>query len=546
MRLIRLCPLIGVLALMSVGCASWFRSDSSAVTPVWQTKPATPPARPVPSARPEPAAPVGAQSIRVQLMQGQSSIAFDTTQPATLRHGDEQLTLRSGSWQLRPTGVTPARRRFHVFVKTFPPAARDQADAFVAQWKAQGQAPEIIAMGRRFRSEQGRELDDQILWISINRYATQADAEAAKRTLESQKLWGWIQPEIVQPGSGVASIEASGGAVAQRLKLPLTIHANAPITIQNVQHGFESSQKETRSYSGALEVGVGADGLLAITEIAPLEDYLAGVLPAEMPASWPAEALKAQAVAARSDTVANLSLKHTLEGFDYCATEHCKAYSGFGARRPTTDQAVSSTKGEVLSDGRRVIPTVFSANCGGWTENNEAVWSSPPDPALRGVSDLTGESAPPANAGRWVTSTPSAFCGGDAKTFRWSKRFTAAELTALVNKKYAVGAVREIVPGERGVSGRLKSLRVVGAAKTETIQKELPIRLAFGGLPSAMFTVDRKAEPGGAAVFVFTGGGRGHGVGLCQQGARGRASAGQRYAEILKHYFTGVTTERVR
>jgi SpoIID/LytB domain protein len=269
-----------------------------------------------------------------------------------------------------------------------------------------------------------------------------------------------------------------------------------------------------------------------------------------MPAGWPAEALKAQAVAARSDTVANLSLKHTLEGYDYCATEHCKAYAGSGVRQPATDQAVAATKGEILSDGQRVVPTVFSANCGGWTENNETVWSSPADPALRGASDLVSAAGAaatgPANLARWLSAPPKAYCGDDVKTFRWTKRLSAVEVTALVNKKYAVGTVRDIVPGDRGVSGRLKSIKVVGSSKTETIQKELPIRFAFGGLPSAMFTVDRKTGPDGATVFTFTGGGRGHGVGLCQQGARGRALAGQRYADILKRYFTGVTTERVR
>lgn len=483
-------------------------------------------------------------------MQGQSQIGITAAQPATVKHGDEQLTLRPGAWSFRPDSVAPARQQFRLFIKTFKPGENDQAAAFVSQWKSQGYPAEIVPFGRRFRTESGKILDNRLLWISVNRFSTLAEAESAKHTLESQKVWGWIQNEVTQPGSGAVAIVNAAGAVAQRLRLPVVVQSPAAISIDNVEHGYGSSQRDTRSYLGLLEISAGPDGLLSLTEIVPLEDYIAGVLPSEMPAGWPVEALKAQAIAARSDTVANLSLKHTLEGYDFCATEHCKAYAGTGARKPMTDQAVAATKGEILTDGQRVAPTVFCANCGGWTENNETVWSSPPDPILRGVSDLEpgprSAASGPANIARWLDPPPKAYCSGDDKTFRWSKRLTTGEITALVNKKYAVGTVRNIELGERGASGRLKWVRVVGSAKTETIQKELPIRLAFGGLPSAMFMVDRKAGTDGAPVFTFTGGGRGHGVGLCQQGARGRALEGQRYADILRRYFTGVTTERVR
>jgi SpoIID/LytB domain protein len=145
----------------------------------------------------------------------------------------------------------------------------------------------------------------------------------------------------------------------------------------------------------------------------------------------------------------------------------------------------------------------------------------------------------------WVLERPNAYCSGDDTYFRWERKYTGSELNAHVGKQHRIGPVTDIILGERAPGGRLKSITIEGRDDSVTIRKELPIRLAFGGLPSAMFTVDFERSPEGLRSVIFRGGGRGHGVGMCQQGARGMALQGKGYVDILRHYFTGVTIERV-
>jgi SpoIID/LytB domain protein len=200
----------------------------------------------------------------------------------------------------------------------------------------------------------------------------------------------------------------------------------------------------------------------------------------------------------------------------------------------------------------RVIPTVFSACCGGWSENNDTVWSGPPNGALRAVADLP-KGANPAPKGlegygivKWLTSTPKAYCSVDKDGFRWKRRYSQKELSALVNKVCAVGTVRAVAMGDRGPGGRLKSVKITGSKGSQVIQKELAIRRAFGGLPSAMCIINTEKNADGSLAFTIRGGGRGHGVGLCQQGARGMALQGAGYADIVRHYFTGAEIERLK
>ena len=147
---------------------------------------------------------------------------------------------------------------------------------------------------------------------------------------------------------------------------------------------------------------------------------------------------------------------------------------------------------------------------------------------------------------RWLQSQPAAYCSSDSAGFRWKRRITAAELGKLINQQHKVGTIRSVEAGERGVSGRLKSVKIAGSEGTATIRKELPIRQAFGGLPSAMIQIQEERGPSGPVAYTIIGGGRGHGVGLCQHGARGMALQGIGHADILAHYFAGASLEQVR
>ena len=487
-------------------------------------------------------------SVRVRLTAKQNELTFRASGAVVLSAEESQQTLAAGTYSVRASDVAPAKQRFHLFIKTFRPPEANEARQYLAQWKQQGYEPELITFGKQLQTESGKVIDGRGLWVSVARLNSMEKATSLKAKLDRQEVFGWIVPETIQRGKGPLTIKEVSGKKSLKVRLPLRFRCERPIEIRNIDFGFWQPQRANRSYSGTLEIAIGPDGLLEVYETLPIEEYLAGVLPAEMPAEWPVEALKAQAVSARSEVISSLAGKHMLEGFDFCGTEHCRAYLGAGGWEKTTDRAVADTAGVVLAAEGQVLPSVFSANCGGWTEDNECVWSAPPNPALRGVPDFPSGKNGPSESGiaKWLKSPPPAYCSANSDNFRWVRKFTARELRDIVNKRYAVGDVRNIELGDRGASGRLKWVKIAGSKGTQVVRKELNIRLAFGGLKSAMFMVDIEGSKGDPASFTFIGGGRGHGVGLCQDGARARALAGAKYRDILGHYFSRSDVVRVR
>ena len=472
--------------------------------------------------------------MKVRLFHGASTITIATSTECLIDASGKQAPLAAGAWQFLRGPVKPPLQRHHVFSKTFRPGEESAMNQYIAEWKAKGYDAEPVLRGDRYTAASGAILDGRQYWVSLVRTDTEAQAKQIVKKLEALQTWAWLRVETLQPGSGTVSIRSNGQPIGT-FALPLTLKTDAPLTIQ-------SGAKEGR-YSGEIAFWVEPDSSLGVYETLPMEDYIAGVLPAEMPAAWPVEALEAQAVTARSDVLEHLGFKHILEGYHFTNSEGDRVYGGFGGRKPTTDAAVANTRGQVLVANGRIIPAVFSSNCGGWTENNENVWSSPVNLALRGVPDLakSQDRSNPSNISAWIGSHPAAYCNADEKGFRWTKRIGATQLNGLVNRQYPVGQITSIQPGERGVSGRLKSVTVKGTKGSATIRKELPIRQAFGDLPSAMLIIKEERGPSGPVAWIFTGGGRGHGVGLCQYGARGMALNGSAHDAIVAHYFSGST-----
>lgn len=484
-------------------------------------------------------------SARVQLMKGQTRVVLRAEGDLVLEAGGKRLGLPAGVYTVTVEKAQPARQRFHLFSKTFQVNERAEEAAYLAEWRAKGYDPRIVVVGREFRTNSGAVLDNRVHWVSLARAESEKEAGTIKARLEAQNQWTWMRAETIEPGNGGLIFTRLDGRSAAPVEAPAKLRSLKPIEVSDVDVGFWKEQKDHRPYMGELELGVGPDGRLEVVETVELETYLRGVVPAEMPASWPLEALKAQAVAARSEVMANLGAGHALEGFDFCGSEHCRAYRGSAGGMPNTDKAVAETRGRILAREAKIVPAVFSSNCGGWTEANETAWRAPAQPALRPVHDgpgkVRGETLGEKEVRSWLAKPDKAYCEGDKAYFRWKKTYTVDELSNIVNKRHAVGRIKSIRLGERGAGGRLEWVRIEGTKKTETIHKELPIRQAFGGLPSALFVLDS-----GGGKYTFTGAGRGHGVGLCQHGARGMAERGSAYDKILQHYFTGVSIERVR
>jgi stage II sporulation protein D len=313
-------------------------------------------------------------------------------------------------------------------------------------------------------------------------------------------------------------------------------------------HGFED-----RRYRGAIRFAIDRRGMLAVVNLVPLEALLQGLVPSEIFARAHAEALKAQAVTARGEVLAKVGTRHLGDPYLLCAEQHCAVYRGLSGEAASTNAAVEATRGEALfSRDGRLVDSVYSALCGGHTEDNQNVWGGIPNPHLRGRPDLlrpSGRVPTPKDLPRYLDADLPVACRLSTLAapgkYRWERRFTSADVDALL-ADLGVGAVRALSVIERGVSGRATALLVSGERAAVELRGELVIRRRFRMLNSSMFEI--AAEPdehGHVQGWKFHGGGWGHGVGLCQTGAIGRAEAGQSYREILRHYFSGARVTRI-
>lgn len=307
-----------------------------------------------------------------------------------------------------------------------------------------------------------------------------------------------------------------------------------------------------RLYWGTLRFLAVREGVQVVNEIF-LEDYLACVLEAEI-GEAPLEALKAQAVVARSEVVHKLATgRHTKEGFDLCAGEHCMAYKGAEGVTPAMRKACYETRGIVLTAGGKILDAVFHNMCGGITACAEDVWDSPHIAGLDSVWDgLRAHAAPmfrsEEEVSDFLASPPQGiFCCPEENTlpsyarkyFRWTRRLDNAELI-----RRCGAPLRDIRILERRPSGRVRKLALVTAAGTRVIEKELPIRRLFD-LPSGFFIL--RVERDGAVIrsVEFRGAGSGHGVGLCQMGAWSMASKGFGFQAILEHYYPNARLSQI-
>ncbi|MCK5134947.1 MAG: SpoIID/LytB domain-containing protein [Bacteroidales bacterium] len=362
--------------------------------------------------------------------------------------------------------------------------------------------------------------------------------------------------------------------------------------------GFHWEQKEDQKFQGALKLKV-VDQHIQVINIISVEDYLISVISSEMSADSSPGLLKAHTIISRSWLLAQIEKQDSLvaggseyalihknqdeyirwydredhKDFHVCADDHCQRYQGMTrAYNPEVVHAVTETSGEVLVYAGRICDARFSKCCGGVTELFEYCWEPVSHPYLRRVEDNpVNLHIPPvdlkieANAVKFIERAPEAFCNTcDAELlqqvlndydqtskdfYRWEVTYSQQELSGLIREKSGIdfGEIEDLIPVQRGESGRLVKLKIKGTKKTLTIGKELEIRrwLSSSHLYSSAFTVEkrdiRNQVPG---QFILHGAGWGHGVGLCQIGAAVMASRGYTHKEILMHYFKDATIEK--
>lgn len=381
-------------------------------------------------------------------------------------------------------------------------------------------------------------LDNRGFWVGLKAFSKKQDAEALRDRLYKEGKRTWVLEDVVKLPQGKIKIFDEKGRFVGESTLPVKITSGSKIVVEDCP------------YKGSIEMHISDQGRLCVVNRVGIGEYLRGIVPREINPNSPLEALKAQAVTARGETISKLGKRHTPSPYDFCAAQHCQVYAGLERQTPTTNQAVAETEGEVLFYKDEIVDTVYHGNCGGHTENNENVWVSQPDPSLRGVRDYEVKRnkfpSVPGKMEEWLTNPPSAYCSHQEGKFRWRQTYKAEELNKIINETKDAGKIKDIVLGERGVSGRLKDIEIIGTKGNFTIHKEYPIRKILGGLNSAAFILQIKRDQNGQPIeFCFIGGGWGHGVGMCQSGAIGMARAGKPYKEILRYYYSNIQIRKL-
>ena len=288
-------------------------------------------------------------------------------------------------------------------------------------------------------------------------------------------------------------------------------------------------------YRGTLEIS-GGKSLSIINEL-PLEDYVRGVLPIEVPASFQPEAQKALAIAIRTYALKSLD-RHKSSGFNMCDSTHCQGFAGASRDAEWVDRIVDGTGGQILEYKGQPIYALYSSDCGGVTQNNEDAGYGPAFPYLRSVVDRPNVQLPTSNS-QLPTSEEPDYCAG-CPYHMWTKTFTAEELDKAFSKN--IGKFQSMEFSEFDCSGRVKTVVIKG----ENGEYKLTggkFRELFGEsvIKSALMTLTVNDE----GEYVIEGKGFGHGVGLCAFGANGMAKAGKTCEEILKHYYAGAEIKAI-
>lgn len=388
--------------------------------------------------------------------------------------------------------------------------------------------------------------------------------------------------------------DASGVAIASQKDILLMPSSPAEnfFTVRNIQIGidFHWQRLQEQSFRGGFLLTHSGPGLFHLINMIGMEEYLASVISSEMSADAPLEFMKAQAITARSWLAAMLE-KKTLprpaqernenevrlwqdvndhEEFDVCADDHCQRYQGI--TRIISDnvaRAINATRGVFLTSEGRICDARYYKCCGGRTEIFSSAWEDRSFDYLSSVAD-SGEAHPQVcseqDAADWLGRKPDAYCNTNDKAllerilpafdletldfFRWRVVYERRELENILREKSGIdfGRLHRLVPLARGPSGRIYRLKIEGSKKSMIVGKELEIRrrLSPTHLLSSAFIVTAEQGPdGGVQRFILSGGGWGHGVGLCQIGAAVMAAKGFSASDILAHYFTGAELKKL-
>ena len=509
--------------------------------------------------------------VRVGILQHQGSVQFESS--GKFRITDRRnWPLYKGNtnarWQISIRNAHPAKYRYRICIGESK--GRGEARGLVQRSGVTLSDVEVVEFGEQLLANRKVVADTRYYQVFLTRHFPTEDAATAYLKASANLQGCKVTKEMSEPAYAyiVVSNEETGEEVVTKDAVRVS---GTAIKIKGVDVGssFHWAHEEDRTFRGIMEFLIDDAGQLTAVNILPLEDYLRGVVPAEMPAGFPLEALKAQTVASRTFFLSQFGHSHKDDPFDVCDNVHCQVYAGMCKEAESTNEAVAATRGLVLSFNDELCHTPYASMCGGHTERPENVWDTHSKPYLKGILDLDNGSELASaldltqedKVCTWVTASPKVFCNTLApelpsafeytrKYFRWQVRYTQQELRDIIESKTGrkLGSLIDVLPIRRGVSGRLIEVEIHGTRENFRINGELAIRQALSpkALYSSCFVVETyDSQQGIPKEFVFKGAGWGHGVGMCQTGAGVMALRGSTFDRILSHYYPGTQIKRL-
>jgi SpoIID/LytB domain protein len=498
--------------------------------------------------------------IKIGLVEGVDSIRFSADSGVTvlpLGEGGAEIDIpEDTTFEVSVREGRSGTYAYAVVVAELPQDQHDLAGPLRDEWQARGYAVSYRQVGGMFAIS-GQQFDARRILLLVGETEDQDEAEAlAEQLTRAHGIDSRVHAELDEYPQGLLTLSGLPGGIEIRNRDLLWVRGSADtvFTVRDVPYDrwMGGNESETRQYAGSMIFTVDRNGQLAVVNETTIERLVRGILPSEMYSDAPDDALRAQAVAARSELLADLGVRHTADPYMTCSDQRCQVYRGVGAEHSRMTRAVEATRGEILAAGDQVIKAYFSSNNGGVSGANSWTWGEEQRSYL--VHHLDGpnpaaewEDGMDADELREFLETPPDSYSDIARasnTFRWEVAMSGSELSLRLGERYPnLGPITDLEVLERGPSGRIARLRIVGTRGEATVERELNVRMALGGsrpLKSALFVLDIDRAADGIIEHVeLTGGGFGHGVGLCQSGSVGMADRGIGYREILSNYYRG-------
>lgn len=404
-----------------------------------------------------------------------------------------------------------------------------------------------------------RTADATKIIVTVGEYTSAQQAQEAANKFNGIAIASIYEDKAVAREGQVRLLGEAGSILAtdpQRLRLiPLGV-AESSMWILGVDANKYSARDlaKARHYRGEIDLVINEQGTLTAVNDLWVEYYVYSVVPAEIGDDAPPEAMKAQAVAARSEAVAKIQMGIVSSSFfDFYDTSMAQVYKGKGAECALARQAVDSTRGELLIYHGEPVDAVYSHSCGGTLSTASDVWGTANAGWSKNEYDTVEAKSPDlsdwSDAHEFTSNHGAGLCNPNNAgypnygkgAYRWTKTFTGAAFSDMADRMYHTGRVKDVVVDKRTASGRVARLRIIGDSREVSIHRELEIREAMGDIKSTLFTFTKQADSRGRlANIAIYGAGWGHGVGLCQMGAVVMAHQGYNYRQILGHYFHDV------